>query len=204
MEKQKITCNDLDAIGVFFIKGGASEEKNVSRVKMCRESEDEAETNVLPLYYVNFDEVVYFEAIDDQTKLYYGNDAKSQQMILDFTIDEIQKKIVSSYQQEETPFVRFGNYYIVNHYKLNRITSEAVCFHDAQKTPIELPVPEAPSREENEEFKQLVPGRATYPLCELEKIEPALGAFMKKYKRFKSYSASLRRFKLLMYEYYGK
>ena len=37
MEKQKITCNDLDAIGVFFIKGGASEEKNVSRVKMCRE-----------------------------------------------------------------------------------------------------------------------------------------------------------------------
>ena len=203
MEKLGLTCDDLDAVGVYFIEGRASSLCNLTRVKV-REAElsDLDESKIL---YLNIKRVVYFEEVDFKTKVYYGADEKSQQVVIDLSIDEIEELIASRFPAGRSRYVRMGNYYIVNQQCLDRVSLDErkLYLHNAKYKPFSICMPEEPSRREMEEFRPLVPNYTKHKLSELKETMPELVKYMMKYKRYKSYMTSLKEYKELVFRYYG-
>lgn len=201
MDSHKITCDDLDAVGVYFIKGEAQGENSMLIVL----SKDDNDENV-SLCRVDIAKAVCFMAENDRvTRVFYGADADSQQMKLDCSISEMERMIASISSSGKSRFVRMGDYYIVNHDCFNRISFDEMklYLHDMSFNPLQLSPPEEPSKQELEEFRPLMSNYAKHPLSELNDTMPELVAFMKKYKRSKSYATSLRKYKVLVWNEYG-
>ena len=203
MEKLMLTCEDLDAVGVYFIAGKAELQCDVTRVNVCEEkSVDNVDARMI---YLNLKRVVCFEDVDFKTRVYYGSDAKSQQLMLDCTIDDVERLIASVFPKGKSRYVRMGNYYIVNQQCFDRISlgENRLYVHSAKFQPFTIDEPQEPSRRDKEEFRPLVPNYTKHKLADLQKTMPGLVAYMIKYKRHKSFVTSLRRYKELVFEHYG-
>ena len=198
-----LTCGDLDAVGVYFIAGKAETPCEVTRVRVNEdENPNEEDAKVV---YLNLKRVAYFEDVDFKTRVYYGDDVKTQQLVIDCTIDEVEKLIASVFPKGKSRYVRMGNYYIINQQCFDRISlgENRVYLHNAKYQPFAIEMPQEPSRREKEEFRPLVPNYSDHKLCELEQTMPGLVAYMIKYKRHKSFVESLRKYKDLVFVHYG-
>ena len=203
MDKNKIACKDLDAVGVYFIEGKSIDNQDITRVKVSTVSND-ADLSILNLF--NLSNVVYFEEFEGGVIVCYGDDPQSQFQKIECAINEIEQLIETICNKNSSEFVRLGNYYIVNQgfFDCISIKEHKIWFHDINHRPVIIELSKAPSRKEKEEFLSLLPKYESHPLCELQESQPNLVAFMKKYKRYKSVKVSIEKYKNLIKKYYGK
>ncbi len=201
MQTDKLTCDDLDAVGVYFITGKVSSPIGNLRVKVCAGCEDD-----FSLHYVDLSQAVYFEDAGMQTRVYYSCEENKGQMLIDCTIDNIEEIIASSMMTGKTCFVRMGNYYIVNHNCLCRIDNKdkRLLLCDINHCPIVIEAPEKPSGREYDEYHRLMSNYSNQPLGELSETQPGLVSHMVKFKRYRSFETSLVKYRELILAHYGE
>lgn len=206
MKNTEITYRDLDAIGVYFIKGASLEPVDVSRVKINDNSNDDADVDDASLSFVNLENVVFFENVDGNTRVCYGANDELNKALIERSIDEIEQLISAVYTPKNCRFVRFGNNFIVNHNFVSKlIVDDRLCLRDKDFAPVVISAPAEPSRRDYDEFRPLVSKYENHPLGELSETMPGLVKFMKIYKRHENFMKSLKLYKdLIWYSYGGK
>lgn len=199
-----ITCRDLDAVGVYFIKGNATAQVDVSRVMVSDTAGDGVDVDDAPLSYIDLNKVVFIEDFDGMTCVCYGANDELVKFFIDRTIDEIEQLITKFFTPENCHFVRFGNNYIVNHEFFSKlIVGDRLCLRDAAFNPVVISAPAQPSQREYDEYRPLVSKYENHPLEELNETLPGLVKFMKTYKRHENFIKSLKSYKDLIWCSYG-
>lgn len=201
MRDENVTCNDLDAVGVYIINGKALSPVGISRVMVCAGGDDS-----FSLQYMDLSQAVCFEAVGEQTRVYYSADEEKGQMLLDCAVDDVENVIVSSLEQGDSRFARMGNYYIVNIECMHRVENKGkrLLLRDANHYPVVFDAPEKPSGRECDEYRRLMPNYGNHPLYELCETQPGLVEYMIKFKRNRSFESSLIKLKELILAHYGK
>lgn len=199
-----ITCRDLGAVGVYFIKGNATAQVDVSRVKISDIAEDGVDIDDAPLSYIDFNKVVFIENVDGKTRVCYGSNDELNKFFIDRTIDEIEQLISMVCTPENCRLVRFGSNYIVNHDFFSKlIIGERLCLRDTAFNPVVISAPAQPSQRDYDEYRPLVSKYENHPLEELNERMPGLVKFMKTYKRHENFMKSLKSYKDLIWSCYG-
>ena len=199
-----ITCRDLDAVGVYFIKGNASVQVDVSRVKVSDITEDGVDVDEAPLNYIDFNNIVFIEDVDGKTCVCYGANDELVKIFIDRTIDEIEQLISMVCVPKNRRLVRFGNNYIVNHDFFSKlIVGDRLCLRDTAFNPVVISAPAQPSQRDYDEFRPLVSKYENHSLEELNETMPGLVKFMKTYKRHENFMKSLKLYKDLIWCSYG-